>query len=255
MTNINGFRLVGDLTHVMAVLVLMWKIWETQSCVGISGRTQVLYAIVFISRYLDLFSNFVSVYNTCLKVFYILATLGTIGLMYKTRATYDKKNDRFRAEILIVSALLLSLAINHVYEFLEIMWTFSIYLEAVALVPQFYMTKKIGHIESISAFYIFALGSYRALYILNWVYRYYFEGFYDLIAVMGGCLQTILFSAFFCWYQYRKFATLQLSREIFISETMPRSDTNLEKAPAVEGPPEVLVVDDVFVKDTESPRS
>ena len=59
---------------------------------------------------------------------------------------------------------------------MEILWTFSIYLESVAILPQLFMVQKTGEAESITSHYLFALGSYRGLYILNWIYRYYFEG-------------------------------------------------------------------------------
>ncbi len=62
------------------------------------------------------------------------------------------------------------------------------------------MISKTGEAESITSHYLFALGSYRALYILNWIYRYYFEGFFDLIAVVAGCVQTILYCDFFYLY-------------------------------------------------------
>ena len=61
---------------------------------------------------------------------------------------------------------------------MEILWTFSIYLESLAILPQLFMVTKTGEAESITSHYLFALGMYRALYILNWVYRYYFEGTY-----------------------------------------------------------------------------
>ena len=83
---------------------------------------------------------------------------------------------------------------------LQILWTFSIYLEAVAILPQLFMISKTGEAESITSHYLFALGSYRALYILNWIYRFYFEGFFDLIAVVAGCVQTILYCDFFYLY-------------------------------------------------------
>lgn len=35
---------------------------------GISGKSQVLFAVVFTARYLDLFTNYISLYNTCMKV-------------------------------------------------------------------------------------------------------------------------------------------------------------------------------------------
>jgi hypothetical protein len=62
------------------------------------------------------------------------------------------------------------------------------------------MVSKTGEAETITSHYLFALGLYRGLYILNWVYRYYFEGFYDLIAIVAGCVQTILYCDFFYLY-------------------------------------------------------
>ena len=62
------------------------------------------------------------------------------------------------------------------------------------------MVSKTGEAESITSHYLFALGVYRALYILNWIYRFYGEGFYDLIAIIAGIVQTILYCDFFYLY-------------------------------------------------------
>lgn len=65
-----------------------------------SGRSQVLFAIVFITRYLDLFTNFISAYNTAMKVFFLGSSIGTVYLMYlKFKATYDHNHDTFRCVI------------------------------------------------------------------------------------------------------------------------------------------------------------
>lgn len=53
----------------------------------------------------------------------------------------------------------------------EILWSFSIYLEAVGILPQLFMLSRTGEAETITTHYLFALGAYRALYIPNWVYR------------------------------------------------------------------------------------
>ena len=34
----NIFRLVGDLSHLAAIIILLLKIWKTRSCAGISGK-------------------------------------------------------------------------------------------------------------------------------------------------------------------------------------------------------------------------
>lgn len=62
------------------------------------------------------------------------------------------------------------------------------------------MISKTGEAETITSHYLFALGSYRGLYLANWILRYATEGFYDLIAVVAGCVQTILYCDFFYLY-------------------------------------------------------
>merc|ERR1712080_655053 len=107
-----------------------------------------------------------------------------MGIYQKFKATYDGNHDTFRIEFLIAPSALLGLLLNHEFTLMGILWTFSIYLESVAILPQLFMVSKTGEAESITSHYLFALGSYRALYIFNWVFRYYGEGFYDIIAIV-----------------------------------------------------------------------
>lgn len=51
------------------------------------------------------------------------------------------------------------------------MWALSIYLEAVAILPQLFMLQRTGEAEAITTHYLAALGAYRGLYIPNWIYR------------------------------------------------------------------------------------
>ncbi|KAF5284357.1 hypothetical protein FQR65_LT13574 [Abscondita terminalis] len=197
----NIFRLTGDLSHLLAVIILLLKIWKTRSCAGISGKSQILFAIVYTTRYLDLVTTYVSLYNTLMKIVFIAASYATIYLIYlKFKATYDHNHDTFRVEFLIIPSVILALLINHDFTVLEILWTFSIYMESVAILPQLFMVSKTGEAESITSHYLFALGSYRALYILNWVYRYVTEDHYDLIAIVAGVVQTVLYCDFFYLY-------------------------------------------------------
>ena len=48
----NIFRLIGDFSHIAAILILLLKIWKTRSCSGVSGKTQIMFALCFITRYL-----------------------------------------------------------------------------------------------------------------------------------------------------------------------------------------------------------
>ena len=66
------------------------------------------------------------------------------------------------------------------------------------------MLQRTGEAETITTHYLFALGAYRALYIPNWLYRYFAEGHFEPIAVLAGVLQTVLYSDFF-WIYYTKY--------------------------------------------------
>lgn len=93
---------------------------------------------------------------------------------------------------LIVPSLMLSFVFVHVYTMIEIVWTFSIYLESVAIVPQLFMVPRTSQDESIISHYLFALCSYKAFYLLNWIYRYYEENFYDPIVIVAGIVETVI---------------------------------------------------------------
>ncbi|CEP08683.1 hypothetical protein [Parasitella parasitica] len=120
----------------------------------------------------------------------------------KFKATYDSSLDTFRIEYLLAFATILSIACCYDYTPVEILWSFSIWLESVAILPQLFMLQRTGEAETITTHYIFALGAYRTLYLFNWIYRYYFEEGYtvDWIASVAGLLQTALYSDFFYIY-------------------------------------------------------
>ncbi|CAD6189343.1 unnamed protein product [Caenorhabditis auriculariae] len=197
----NVFRLVADMCHLLAIVILLSKIWKTRSCSGISARTQILFAIVFVTRYLDLFTSYVSAYNTIMKIFFITSSIATVYLMlFKFRGTYEKESDQFRVYLLVVPAAVLALFINNGFTVMEILWTFSIYLEAIAIMPQLFMLQSTGCAETITAHYLFALGMYRAFYLVNWIFRYYTESYFDPIATVAGVVQTVLYADFFYLY-------------------------------------------------------
>ncbi|MBZ3872487.1 ER lumen protein-retaining receptor 3 [Sciurus carolinensis] len=197
----NVFRILGDLSHLLAMILLLGKIWRSKCCTGISGKSQILFALVFTTRYLDLFTNFISIYNTVMKVVFLLCAYVTVYMIYgKFRKTFDIENDTFRLEFLLVPVIGLSFLENYSFTPLEILWTFSIYLESVAILPQLFMISKTGEAETITTHYLFFLGLYRALYLANWIRRYQTENFYDQIAVVSGVVQTIFYCDFFYLY-------------------------------------------------------
>ncbi|GLU13846.1 hypothetical protein SLE2022_304560 [Rubroshorea leprosula] len=212
----NIFRFAGDMTHLISILVLLLKIYATKSCSGISLKTQELYALVFIARYLDLFTDFRSVYNTIMKIVFIASSLAIVWCMRRhplVRRSYDKELDTFRHYFLIVACLVLALLVHEKFTFQEIFWAFSIYLEAVAILPQLILLQRSGNVDNLTGQYVFFLGAYRALYILNWIYRYFTEQHFSRwIACVSGIVQTALYADFFYYYfiSWKNNAKLQL---------------------------------------------
>ncbi|KAM9326450.1 ER lumen protein-retaining receptor 3 [Gastrophryne carolinensis] len=197
----NIFRISGDLCHLLAMLILLLKIWKTKSCAGISGKSQLLFALVFSTRYLDLFTVLISLYNTTMKAVFIICAYVTLYLIYiRFRKTYESENDTFRVEVLLLPVIGMSFLENYDFTALEILWAFSIYLEAVAILPQLFMISKTGEAETITTHYLFFLGMYRVLYLANWIWRFQTEQFFDKIAVVSGVVQTIFYFDFFYLY-------------------------------------------------------
>mmetsp|Transcript_3622 Transcript_3622/g.13112 ORF Transcript_3622/g.13112 Transcript_3622/m.13112 type:complete len:207 (-) Transcript_3622:87-707(-) len=204
------------MTHLFSVLVLLLKIQATKSCAGVSLRTQELYAMIFVTRYLDLCSSFISVYNTVMKLIFIASSFCIIWYMRLHRIvsqTYDKEQDTFRITFLVVPSFVLAMVLNHEFTVTEVLWTFSIYLEAVAILPQLVLLQRTCNVDTLTGNYVFLLGSYRTLYIMNWVYRFVAEpGYRQWIVWISGLIQTGLYCDFFYYYirSWRKNERLSL---------------------------------------------
>lgn len=88
---------------------------------GLSGKSQFLMGLVFSARYIDLFTNFVSPYNTLMKIFILSLSWSTVHLIYgKFKATYIHISDTFRVEFLIIPCAGLACLVNHDYSLVEV---------------------------------------------------------------------------------------------------------------------------------------
>ncbi|XP_077228178.1 ER lumen protein-retaining receptor-like [Tasmannia lanceolata] len=202
------FRLAGDVTRLMSFLILLFNIHTNKSCAGISLKTQELYAIIFASRYLDIFTLFISLYNTIMKLNFFGSSFTIVWYMRRHKivhGSYDKEQDTFRHLFLILPCLLLALVFNTKFTFQEVMWTFSLYLEVVAMLPQLVLLQRTKNVDNMTGQYVLLLGAYRAFYILNWIYRYFTELYYGLnyfhwINLISYLLQMLLYADFLYYY-------------------------------------------------------
>mmetsp|Transcript_5798 Transcript_5798/g.10386 ORF Transcript_5798/g.10386 Transcript_5798/m.10386 type:complete len:224 (-) Transcript_5798:336-1007(-) len=209
----NIFRFGGDMIHLASFAVLFLKMLSARSVEGVSLKTQELYLLVFVTRYLDLFNfsrmDFLHVYNFGMKLVYIAASATIVYyIRYKQpwAATYKAAEDSFlHLKFAVAPCAVLALLLHSEFSVTEILWTFSIYLEAIAIMPQLILMQRYGNIENLTANYVFCLGAYRALYIINWVDRYFSEAHYHTskatwIVWISGVVQTALYCDFFYYY-------------------------------------------------------
>ncbi|GIX61076.1 ER lumen protein retaining receptor [Babesia caballi] len=205
----NVFRLAGDLCHLASLVMLILKLKLSGNCLGISCRMHELYLVVFLLRYGDLFFSFISWYNSIMKVLFILGTAYTIYLIRWSppiSQTYNRKIDKFPYEAALFAPLLLLTLITSRWEAFEILWTYSIWLESVAILPQLTMLYQQREVENITGHYVVTMGAYRALYLLNWIYRYYFEtpAYVCKVCWVAGLVQTALYADFFYYFAKSK---------------------------------------------------
>jgi ER lumen protein retaining receptor len=67
-------------------------------------------------RYLDLFYNYISFYNTVMKLVFLASSFAILWYMRyhkQVKQTYDKEQDTFRHFLLIIPCAVLALIINN----------------------------------------------------------------------------------------------------------------------------------------------
>ncbi|KZV34862.1 Endoplasmic reticulum retention defective 2B, partial [Dorcoceras hygrometricum] len=150
-------------SHLKSIYYLftLFDVAFVSICTGISLKTQELYAIVFATRYLDLFVDYISLYNTLMKLIFLGSSFSIVWYIRKhkiVRRSYDKDQDTFRHYFLVLPCFLLALIINEKLTFREVFWAFSLYLEAVAILPQLVLLQRTRNIDNLTGQYVVLLG-------------------------------------------------------------------------------------------------
>ncbi|KAF4829843.1 ER lumen protein-retaining receptor A [Colletotrichum siamense] len=209
MTAWNVFRLLGDVSHLLSKCILMLAIHRNRSAEGVSLITQGLYALVFCTRYLDIFSE-QSAWNFIFKIFYIISSFYIIGIM---QWVYPRSRER---EIswkvgagALGGALLVSpfamLILESYWSFRVWLWDFSQILESVCVLPQLLLLRQTTVPTVIDSFYLVTLGSYRGLYLVGWITRELDinDKAPNPVSVIFGIVQTALYVDF-AWVYYTR---------------------------------------------------
>lgn len=88
---------------------------------------------------------------------------------------------------------------------MQLLWVFSEILESVCIIPQLLLLRQTAVPTVIDSFYLVTLGTYRFLYILNWIVRGANEsGYRDPTSWVWGTVQTALMIDFAWVYWTRQ---------------------------------------------------
>lgn len=220
----------GAMSRMFGFGILNVKTWKSKRASGVSIKTLQLYCLVFFFRltsimrhegYLPYDKSGDWLYHT-IEFSALLFTAGALyGCMKPFKNTYQADLDKFGefkvppgmgAVYLAAPVLLVAIFIhpNLNADFLsDTAWTYAMYLESTALIPQLYMFQKqaSGVVELLTAHFVAALGFGRLMEFFFWIYSYHelanssgsrLPGY---LALFSQFVQLVLMVDFF-WYYY-----------------------------------------------------
>lgn len=213
----NAWRGIADMSHLCAILILFYRVVLAGKKKGISSQSQELYFLVFLCRYVDVVFGF-QWYLTTMKVSFVLLTLTT--RLFLTRGEETLRSPYFVLFAGIVAAIQQAhVPTSTEYRVLDFLWAFSIALEPFAIIPQFLLLAwhsmedyYFKEIEALVGRYVFFLGIYRCLYIVNWIHRSatesdfnpYYHRYNNVLVYSAAALQALLYCDFAHYYLRRK---------------------------------------------------
>eukprot|EP01066_Platyproteum_vivax_P007229 Platyproteum_vivax@DN2778_c0_g1_i1.p1 len=167
----------GYIIHFFASCLLIWKIHQQKSVYGLSFDTQIAYLLACISRVVwSVDTRLVETYLAYLEVG--LSTMAAIALCYmnwKYRHTTTKQAwTGVRIYVLAPVALILAIFVHpgNGWISLQVLVAFTMYMEALALLPQQQLMRQMSEIEPITSHYVAMLIVSRIMRMMFWVLLY-----------------------------------------------------------------------------------
>lgn len=207
----NLFRLIGDFSRNASIMLILYRLRKQQNGTDISIKTQEFFCLVYLSRYLDFWSVFYSIYLSSMKALYTTSALYILMMLHvpsgNLRYTLRRDEDVSRRSFVLVPCAVFGLIwcfgrSNIYFGALEYFWTFSIMLEPVAMIPQLLIVqRKRCNLDKGIQFYCLFQFLSRFFYILNWIYRSWTEPhfFYPFIYYIGGFVHCLLIALPWIW--------------------------------------------------------
>lgn len=223
---------LSSLTQAFGMIMLCIQFASAQSVGGVSMKAVQLHTATFAFRflatffhegYLPLDSSGDFIYRLA-EFTALAASAVALYLAYKQYGhTYEVEKDTFgnfgptggdRAQYgaawIAAPALLLALlvhpSLNNAW-WSDVAWTFALYMDVLAVMPQLFMFHKTGGaVAQNTAHYVFSLGFGRVLQLLFWAFSYHelsehsHGGFIGVFVILSQVVGAVLMADFFYYY-------------------------------------------------------
>lgn len=179
--------------QALGLLLLVYKVHTTKTVAGLSARSLEMYLAFFLFRLSStLFKNgYIPVDRSGDWVYQsadLLSLLMVMQLLFccqvSHRSTYQHQLDTVEMWRAIPACALLAIFVHgdlNANPFFDTVWTVSLNLDALALIPQLVMLYKAHDVAGLNAHYVFAVVVSRGLSFWFW-----FHGFSEVAPSKGG---------------------------------------------------------------------
>uniref|UniRef100_A0A7S2SFV5 ER lumen protein-retaining receptor n=1 Tax=Eucampia antarctica TaxID=49252 RepID=A0A7S2SFV5_9STRA len=220
----------GSMARMFGFGILNVKTFMSQRVTGVSAKSLQLYCLVFSFRLISILRHegYLPYDKSGDWLYHVIELMGLCfsaaalwACMSKFNQTYQADLDKFGefnvprgfgavwlAVPVFIFSCLVHPNLNNDF-FSDVSWTYSMYLESVALIPQLYMFQKqsSGVVELMTAHFVAALGFGRIMELCFWSYSFHElvtaggSTLPGIVALLSQFMQLILMLDFF-WYYY-----------------------------------------------------
>ncbi|XP_021864492.1 uncharacterized protein [Spinacia oleracea] len=209
----------SESSHIIGILILIYKLTTKQSCSGLSLKSQELTAI-FLAARLVCSVMIEGDIHTLLDSITLASTLWVIYMLrFKFKSTYIKDFDTISLFYVVIPCGILSILVHPKGRWFvigSVLWSFCLSVEALSMLPQLRFMQNAKMIEPFTAHYVFALGISRFVGCAHWIIQIYeTNGAYLVLAGKGNLFLLLVFVAEtvqtfiladFCYYYVKSVA-------------------------------------------------
>ena len=199
----------GYMAEHVGNLIMIYKLHKQKSMYGISIDTQICLFVATLARiFWQTDTQLIKLTISMVEIFMAVALHAYIIFLcfqYKDSIYKGTKEVYLKSPVLIVACFLLSLVLHpgskgEYFVTLQMLVSFTMFLEAVAMVPQLVHLRQNRDPEGLTSQYLYSLGVSRAIRVFFWVAMVTNnDSFWYLI--LADLLHSVLLIGFFYFYK------------------------------------------------------